>query len=103
MFSIFVLIADEGMRGMTKQLRKNRVEIVKSLKVTDDLITELNAGECISDRQHKHLLKLPLSRRSSKLLDLMLLKNILEYETFIGVLLRTERVKIAVMLDPSGV
>ena len=98
MLSIILLIADEGMRKNTRQLRKNRMEIVELLSVTANLITELNAAECISDRQQKHLSALPLSRRGLKLLNMMLLKNVHEYNTCIDVLRRTGRADIALLL-----
>ena len=98
MLSIFSYFPDDGMRRNTKQVRKNRAEIIASLRVTDDLIHQLAAAKCISDHQEKHLSTLPLSRRSSRLLNMMLLKNIQDYKMFIGVLRRTARKDIAVLL-----
>ena len=98
MFSIFSHFPDDGMRRMTKQLRKNRVEVIASLNVTDDLIHQLAAAECISDRQQKHMSSSPLDKRSSRLLNMMLLKDIQKYKMFIGVLRRAAREDIAVLL-----
>ena len=98
MLSMFTHFPDDGMRRMTRQLRKNRVEVIESLSVTGDLIGQLVAAKCISDRQKKHLSTLPLSRRGSKLLNIMILKNIQDYKMFIDVLRRTAREDIAVLL-----
>ena len=70
MLPIFLLVTDATMRRMTGRLRSNKVKVVESLNVTEDLITELNTTQCISDHQKKRLLTLPSSRRSFKLLDI---------------------------------
>jgi len=99
--SMFSLAADEGMRRMVKRQRKNQVEILASLKVTDDLIDQLVEANCISDRQRNHLKKSPLSKRSRRLLNTMILKNIEEYRMFINIMRRTGRQHIAVLLGMS--
>ena len=99
MLSIYFLyFPDDGMRRMAKQLQRNKVEVIASLVVSDDLIHQLAVAMCISDRQEKHLSASPLSRRSSRLLNMMLLKNIQDYKMFIDVLRRAAREDIAILL-----